>query len=736
VRFDPARVGVIAVGIEAYKFSDKTLNLNGPARHAVEFVKLAKDAGVAMENVRLFLSVGDQGSLDGALKELGIKDQVRDAGDGLENFLVQELPDMDCDLLYFYWCGHGAMQGPNRRLLYADAGDVRYHNLEVSALLQYLSSDRFKHTRQVGFVDACAERVGVQEERLAGPTPFWVANDPLFQRKRPQFFYYAAAPWKTAQSVPGTVYFSRAVLDVLKANPEQLLEPQPDPWKDAIASKFKELWPAEADDFEPVTFSVFADGHERSTESRRSFATADEDEMRRAADLRGWSVEVTSKLVKELADILSRRDAVFRERLCARFHQITNLTTEPLGSAAVRLLCGAILEKKLEAFLAGLREISEESVSAQTFEQLCRHADEAADLRRKADAIGWSLAKWQTVYNEWMDRETALPQTLDSLMFESLNSCANEDGAGVVYLAERAAQETGKESTFVNYCRQRWPGAIPAAVARLDSRRKGNQNYITLELSCPRSEPVDGNLVTIERAWVQPAGDPQPRQMQRELLEERQRTKTTLGDRVYSVVHRLRMQHFRHVEDALIVVELIVEAPLLLCDPGMFRYDAGHVLSLYNVVFRWRDRLDPGEAWEARESWEELAGRTWTQVRPMEKVKCRWLPWDADNMVPLIRDHIQDAVKRESPRSLLVGLQPDNDYGKLSSVLGASGAPFVCWHAPGVKAGAADIPTLLGETVLEELPHALRKGRSHRNGLEHLTLLYDDPQRDPYRNES
>jgi vWA-MoxR associated protein C-terminal domain len=68
--------------------------------------------------------------------------------------------------------------------------------------------------------------------------------------------------------------------------------------------------------------------------------------------------------------------------------------------------------------------------------------------------------------------------------------------------------------------------------------------------------------------------------------------------------------------------------------------------------------------------------------------------------------------------------------------LSASGAPFACWHNSGFKGAAADIPALLGQTILEELPHALRKARLDRNGLKDLTLLYDDPQRDPYQNES
>jgi len=733
-RFEPDRIGVVAAGIEAYKFSDENLNLNGPAHHAVEFVRLAKNAGVKTEKVRLFLSVSGKNSVDEALDEIGVKDQVRTADSELEEFLVNELPDLDCDLLYFYWCGHGAIHQLDRRLFYADAGDVRYHNLGVSALLQYLHSNKFKHMVQVGFVDACAERVDLEAERLEGPTALWVSRDNLIQVPRSQFFYYAAAPWNTAQSAGGTVYFSQAVLEVLGADPKQLLQPRPDSWRDAIAAKFKELWPKEADDFRPVTFLEFADGHVRSTVLVEGFNAGERDEIRRAAELRGWSMELTSTVVNELANFLSPRGADFCERLCARFRQITNLVTAPTGSMSVRLLCGAMLERKLDAFLAALRELSEDSIRAQAFERRCHDADEAVKLRPIADSIGLSLTKWQALYKEWMEREVSLPQTLDSLLFESLNSYG-EDGGGIVYLAERVAQETPKGFRFLNCCRNGWPKAVPIAAARLESRRQGNQNYITLELSSPRRGQVAANSLAVERAWFQAAGDPQPKQADPQMVADRQRDKADLGERMYSVVKGLRIRYFKPVKDALIVLEVIVDTPLLLFDPAIFKCSAGHLFSLYNVALRWRDRLDPGEAEsEARENWEELGGRTCAQVLPTEKVTCGWLGWDEENMIVRVRDHIELAVGGDSPRSLLVGLQPDGDFGKLSSVLSASGAPFACWHISRIEGAAVDIPALLGETILEELPHALRKARLQRNGLEHLTLLYDDPQRDPYRN--
>ena len=735
-KFAADRVGVVAVGIEAYKFSNKNRNLNGPARHAVEFVKLAKEAGVTMDKVRVFLSVGDEVSMDKVLGELSGKVRVCNADCELEQFLDKELQGLDCDLLYFYWCGHGAVHELDRRLFYADAGDIRYNNLDVSQLLHYLRTDRFKHTAQVGFVDACAERVGQQAARLDGPTPLLAGKD-LMLVPRSQFFYYAAAPWNTAQSESGTVYFSRAVLEVLGVDPKQLLQPRPDLWKDAIAAKFKERWPEEAEDFQPVSFLEFADGHERSTVLVKGFSTADQDEIRRAAELRGWSLELTSKVVKELADVLGRRDADFCETLYVRFGEITNLAIVTTGSPAVRLLCGAMVERKLEVFLEALRGLSKESAGAQAFERLCQNADKAADLRRKAESIGLALAKWQAIYKEWMDRDVAVPQTLELLLFESLNSYATEDGAGIVYLAERAYLETSKGWRFRDYCRHGWPEAVPNAMARLESRRQGNQNYIILELSRPRSEKVNAGLLVVDRAWFQAAGDPQPRQADAQVVADRQRKKNNLGERIYSVAEKLCFEHFKHVEDPLIVLEVIVDAPLLLCDPDIFKYSGGDLLARYNVALRWRARLDPGEdELAAQESWEKLAGRTCARVLPTDKVTCGWLGWDEENMDVRVRDHIQEAVRCANPRSLLVGLQPDGDFRKLTSVLSASGAPFACWHNSGFKGAAADIPALLGQTILEELPHALRKARLDRNGLKDLTLLYDDPQRDPYQNES
>jgi vWA-MoxR associated protein C-terminal domain len=726
MRFDPDRVGVIAVGIEAYAFSDKNLQLKGPARHALEFVAIAHEAGVPMKNVRLFLSVTEPDTDLGAL-EIG---RVRNAAKDLEFYLEKDLAeDLDCDLLYFYWCGHGAIDGElDRRLFYADADDVLYHNLRINRLLQYLHTSKFKHRAQVGFVDACAERVDLEAERLKNTTPLWVANDTLNTVPRSQFFYYAAAPWRTGQSSAGTMYFSRAVFDVLRGEPKRLLDPQPDAWRVAITAKYKELWPKDADDYRPVSFLEYANGHVRATVLAEGFNTAEQNEIRDAANRRGWSMEVAVALVKEFAVFLGRRDAEFCERLCALFRQITGLAISPGVSVAVRLLCGAMLEKKLEAFLAGLRELSGESASAAAFEILCQHADAAAESWRKAKAVGWSLAKWQALYQEWTDRDVPSPPSLELVLFESLNSYTKEDGVGVVYLAERAAQPA-----FLTYCRNRWPDAVPVAKERLKSRRQGNQNYITLEVTPTRGGSTVSTSRRVERAWYQAAGDPQPKLADQEKLALSQEGSHDLGARMYSAARSLRNRYFSQVDDSFIVLEVVVDAPLLLFDPDMFQCEDGDLLSSFNVVLRWRDRLDPVEdQFKTRENWEELAGRTWAQVLPTEKVRCHWLGWVLKNMHVRVRDHIQEAVRCSSPRSLLVGLQPDGDYIKLSRVLGASGAPFACWHVSPLAGG--DVAALLGETILEELPHTLRKARLDPNGLEHLMILYDDPQRDPYRN--
>ncbi|MEU9630614.1 caspase family protein [Streptomyces luteogriseus] len=145
---DPARVHALIVGIEAYEAGD-AWRLPGPARDAVRFWRLLRDAGVPESQLRLHLA-----PLPPYDPQVPYEPADRAT---LRRVLVRELSLAEGDVLWVWWGGHGVLDRAGRlRLFCADAGVADKVGIDLDSALARYSGDAVPGLReQMWIVDAC-----------------------------------------------------------------------------------------------------------------------------------------------------------------------------------------------------------------------------------------------------------------------------------------------------------------------------------------------------------------------------------------------------------------------------------------------------------------------------------------------------------------------------------------------------------------------------------------------------
>ncbi|WP_328344505.1 caspase family protein [Streptomyces violaceus] len=224
---DPARVHALVVGIEAYEAGD-AWRLPGPARDAVRFWRLLRDAGVPESHIRLHLA-----PLPSYNPEVPYQraDQAT-----LRRVLVRELSPAQGDMLWVWWGGHGVLDRAGRlRLFCADAGVADKVGIDLDSALARYAGDAVPGLReQMWIVDACEtfeEDLAFQEalpaDALPGGRPNHVHRQTVLR---------AAGRGRTAANDPvrATGLFSDVLLGLL-AERAAVLPAPPDP---------EELFPA------------------------------------------------------------------------------------------------------------------------------------------------------------------------------------------------------------------------------------------------------------------------------------------------------------------------------------------------------------------------------------------------------------------------------------------------------------------------------------------------------------
>ncbi|GGX07218.1 effector-associated domain 2-containing protein [Streptomyces lomondensis] len=224
---DPARVHALIVGIEAYEAGD-AWRLPGPARDAVRFWRLLRDAGVPESRLRLHLA-----PLPSYDPEVPYEraDQAT-----LRRVLVRELSTAQGDVLWVWWGGHGVLDRAGRlRLFCADAGVADKVGIDLDSALARYAGDAVPGLReQMWIVDACETFEEDLAFREALPADALPVGRPTHAHR--QTVLRAAGRGRAAANDPvrATGLFSDVLLGLL-ADRAAVLPAPPDP---------EELFPA------------------------------------------------------------------------------------------------------------------------------------------------------------------------------------------------------------------------------------------------------------------------------------------------------------------------------------------------------------------------------------------------------------------------------------------------------------------------------------------------------------
>ncbi|MEV3968798.1 caspase family protein [Streptomyces sp. NPDC050698] len=218
---NPARVHALIVGIERYD-AGPGWDLPGPARDAVAFHRLLREAGVPEEQLRLHLAPL-------ATHAPGVAHEPADHAT-LRRVLVRELPRERGDVLWVWWGGHGVLdRAGHLRLFCSDASTADKLGIDLDSALDRYAGDAVPaFGEQLWIVDACEtfeEDLAFREQLPPDALPVGRRN-----HAHRQTLLQAAGRGRAAANDPerGTGLFSEILLALL-ADRAAVLPAPPDP---------------------------------------------------------------------------------------------------------------------------------------------------------------------------------------------------------------------------------------------------------------------------------------------------------------------------------------------------------------------------------------------------------------------------------------------------------------------------------------------------------------------------
>jgi formylglycine-generating enzyme required for sulfatase activity len=249
VRALPGKTAALVVAIEDYDSPDFAPPLPGPAAAADGFVNWLVGRHVPRKQIRRLTARlggnhpgdGDRPTHDAVIHLLHetlrqLEDQILGPPDAmpLEEERIDSSPDTerpagapDENLLIVFWCGHGIEDDrENRRLLYTNTTQNNALTLNVTELLGYLQSRRFRHDLVI--IDACANPGIAQilpgvlpEETFTRPWSLAVEPPPPAK----QFVLWSVQEGQRATFAEGRSIFFEALRPLLKAAPRDRWPP-------------------------------------------------------------------------------------------------------------------------------------------------------------------------------------------------------------------------------------------------------------------------------------------------------------------------------------------------------------------------------------------------------------------------------------------------------------------------------------------------------------------------------
>lgn len=247
---DPRKTRAVVIAIEEYELPKPFNSLPGPANDAARFITWLIGQGVEADQIDLLASplkstdgTTDTTSSDHtptgeqALARTGVP-WIPPTRQNIHDIFSRKYIELQGDLLWVYWGGHGLMAGAGmRRLLTSDARQIDVENVDLESLLACLHSKLFAGwPRQIVAVDACATHY------LELPSPLSFPERGFVAAIR-QFALFAAAPGEAAMTsgVRRSGVFSDALLDEIENSKPGVFPPDMKSISTSLISRFTAL---------------------------------------------------------------------------------------------------------------------------------------------------------------------------------------------------------------------------------------------------------------------------------------------------------------------------------------------------------------------------------------------------------------------------------------------------------------------------------------------------------------
>ncbi|WP_405507788.1 SUMF1/EgtB/PvdO family nonheme iron enzyme [Streptomyces purpurascens] len=209
----------LVVGIETYA-AGQDWELVGPAADALRFTDWLLDMGMPAAHISLFANSAAPSALDDWRQRTGLS-VSEPACDAIHAALLDVVREHPCDVLFFFWGGHGITDPEGRlRLFTSDAHEEVLRNVDLDDLMTAFRSSTFAEVRrQILIVDACRRFVPYRELRRGLPTVSLPRGE---LGRTDQFTLCATREGDLAANRAGTGRLSSVLLAELPATPGRL----------------------------------------------------------------------------------------------------------------------------------------------------------------------------------------------------------------------------------------------------------------------------------------------------------------------------------------------------------------------------------------------------------------------------------------------------------------------------------------------------------------------------------
>src|SRR5262245_2034991 len=238
-----ARTFALVVGVERYRIG---AGLHGPSSDALRFVEWLRSKEVPAKNIHLFTAplVADTLSFAEWAKRTGVEN--KDARtEVICDLLINRLPHWDGELFYFFWSGHGVVNGrEDQCLVCPEITDNHARVINIEAMLQMMRLQQWAHfRRQVCLIDACATdyRTYIEGQLSEEQFPQYKGRAPISSPD--QYVICAVSPGQNASNDPNeqSGKFSSVLREILARPSYNQLLPDWEQIRCAIKDSYDEL---------------------------------------------------------------------------------------------------------------------------------------------------------------------------------------------------------------------------------------------------------------------------------------------------------------------------------------------------------------------------------------------------------------------------------------------------------------------------------------------------------------